>query len=236
MVIHVSPVGVFGEVEFWVSALKVVAVCVFIVVCWAIMGGAGPQGQKHGAEFWHLPGLNNGLANDFKGLASVFVNAGFACGGVEMVGVAAGEAQQPRWNLPRAIKTLMWRIVIFYVFSMLFLSFVVPYTDDNLVGKSNAKSSPFVIAIFNAGIKGLPDLLNAVVMVCVCSVGSSSIYISSRTLHAMAEDGFAFSFFAKTDSRGRPYWSLLFTASIAIILAYLNCSSTGSTVFSWYVT
>ena len=116
---------------------------------------------------------------------------------------------------------------------MIFLSFVVEYTDPDLLGSKNAKSSPFVIAIFNAGIKGLPDLLNAVVMVCVCSVGSSSIYISSRTLHAMAEDGFAFSFFAKTDSRGRPYYALLFTAAIAIVLAYLNCSNTGSVVFSW---
>ena len=150
-----------------------------------------------------------------------------------MVGVVAGEAQHPRHNLPRAIRTLMWRIFIFYIVSMLFLTFVVPYDLPGLVGGSN--SSPFVLAIKDAGIEVLPHILNAVVMVCVCSVGSTSIYISSRTLKAMAEDGFAWQILGKTDRRGRPYVALIFTGIVAAVLAYLNCSSTGAVVFSWYV-
>lgn len=142
---------VFGEVEFYVSALKVLTIVVVIIVMWAIMGGAGPDGQKHGAEYWHLPGLQDGLANGFGGLASVFANAAFAMGGAEIVGVVAGETQQPRFNLPRATRTLLWRLVIFYIISTLFLTFVVPYNDDNLIGASNANSSPFVIAIRDAG-------------------------------------------------------------------------------------
>lgn len=151
-----------------------------------------------------------------------------------MVGVVAGEAEHPRYNLPRAIKTLMWRIFIFYVVSMLFLTFVVPYNQQGLIGTKNANSSPFVLAIKDAGIRILPDILNAVVMICVCSVGSTSIYISSRTLKAMSEDGFVFKFFGKTDKKGRPWVALLFTGSIAIVLAYLNCSSTGAVVFGWF--
>lgn len=84
------------------------------------------------------------------------------------------------------------------------------------------------------GIRVLPDILNAVLLVFVCSVGSSGIYISSRTLHAMAEDGLVFRFFARTDRQGRPYWSLLLTAAVGITLAYLNCSNTGAVVFSWF--
>lgn len=151
-----------------------------------------------------------------------------------MVGVVAGEAQHPRYNLPRGIRTLMWRIVIFYVFSMLFLSFVVPWDDPNLLGGSNAGSSPFVIAIQVAGIQVLPHILNAVLLVCVCSVGSSSVYIASRTLQAMGEDRFAARIFIKTDKHGRPWTSLIFTGAICTILAYLNCSSSGQTVFSWF--
>ena len=128
----------------------------------------------------------------------------------------------------------MWRIVIFYIVSMIFLSFVVPYTSDDLIGGSNANSSPFVIAIRDAGIQILPDILNAVVVLCVCSVGSTSIYISSRTLQAIAEDGFAFRIFARTDRQGRPWTALLFTGAVAVVLAYLNCSSTGAEVFGWY--
>lgn len=233
--IHFCPVRVFGEVEFVISAIKVVSVVAFIIVTWAIMGGAGKNGRRHGAEYWHLPGLENGLHNGFWGMAAVFVNAAFASGGVEMVGVVAGEAQQPRWNLPRGIRTMIWRIVIFYIVSMIFLTFVVPYTNQNLIsGTTNARSSPFVIAIYDAGIDVLPDLLNAIVMLCVCSVGSSSIYIASRTLHAMAEDGFAFALFTRTDKHGRPYAALIFTGAIGIVLAYLNCSATGAIVFSWF--
>ena len=102
-----------------------------------------------------------------------------------------------------------------------------------LIVTNESHSSPFVLAIKTAGIKGLPDLLNAVLLICVCSVGSTSIYISSRTLQAMAEDGFAFKFLRKTDGRGRPVYALIFTMAIATILAYLNASSTGAEVFSW---
>jgi amino acid transporter len=78
LAIHFTPVRVFGEVEFVVSAIKVIAVVVFIIVVWCIMGGAGPDGHTHGGENWNLPGLDHGLNNHFKGLASVFVTAAFA--------------------------------------------------------------------------------------------------------------------------------------------------------------
>ncbi|KAI9811008.1 MAG: hypothetical protein M1832_001085 [Thelocarpon impressellum] len=234
LLIHLAPVRVFGEVEFYVSALKVISVIVFIIVVWAIMGGAGPNGRRHGGENWRLPGLDNGIANGFKGLGAVFVTAAFAAGGTEMVGVVAGEAQHPRYNLPRAIRTLMWRIFIFYIVSMLFLTFVVPYDSKGLVGGKDANSSPFVLAIKDAGIRVLPHILNAVVMICVCSVGSTSIYIASRTLKAMSEDGFAFKAFGRTDQKGRPYVALVFTGAIGTILAYLNVSSTGAMVFGWF--
>lgn len=174
------------------------------------------------------------MHNGFRGLAAVFVTAAFAAGGTETVGVVAGEAQNPRYNIPRAVRTLMWRVFIFYVVSMLFLTFVVRYDADTLVGGSNAHSSPFVLAVSNAGIPAFSDLLNAIIMVCVVSVGSTSIYTSSRTLKGLAEEGFAFSCFKKTDKQGRPYVALTFSAAVGIVLCYLNCSSTGAIVFGWF--
>ncbi|KAL1616870.1 hypothetical protein SLS56_011238 [Neofusicoccum ribis] len=232
--IHFAPVRVFGEVEFIVSTLKILAVVTFLVVIWVIMGGGGPTGRVHGAEYWHRPGLENGVANGFYGFAAVFVTAAFACGGTEMVGVVVGEAQHPRYNLPRAVRMLMWRIFIFYVLTMLFLTFVVPYDDANLLGGSNANGSALVIAINEAGIAVLPDLLNAVVMVCVVSVGSTSIYISSRVMKGLAEEGFAPAWLANTDRLGRPYAALVASGTVGIVLAYLNCSSTGAVVFGWF--
>lgn len=111
-----------------------------------------------------------------------------------------------RRDLPRAINLLMWRIFLFYVLWMFFLTFVVRYDNDDLIGGSRTNSSPFIQAIKGAGIVGLPGLVNTVVMVCVCSVASSSIYIASRTLKTLADNGFAFKLFNKAipkDVHGR---------------------------------
>jgi len=97
LTIHCFPVRVFGEVEFFVSTLKVVSVLGFIVVTWVIMAGGGPDGRRHGGEYWVDPGA---IANGFQGLASVFVTAAFACGGTEMVGIVSGETVHPRYSIP----------------------------------------------------------------------------------------------------------------------------------------
>lgn len=151
-----------------------------------------------------------------------------------MVGIVSGESEHPRFNLPRAIKTLLARIFIFYVVTMLFLTFVVPSNDSRLLGAKTAASSPFVVAIDNAGIKVLPHILNGVILICVLSVGSVSIYISSRVLVSMAEDGFAWHRFSRTDRQGRPVLALIFTGAVGSGLSYLNCSETGSKVFTWF--
>jgi len=102
LAIHCFPVRIFGEVEFVVSTLKVVSVLGVIVVTWVIMAGGGPDGRKHGGEYWVDPGP---LANGFQGLASVFVTAAFACGGTEMLGIVAGETKNPRYLLPPTKKS-----------------------------------------------------------------------------------------------------------------------------------
>jgi len=129
----------------------------------------------------------------------------------------------------------MWRILIFYITSLLFITFVVPSNHPSLLSTTrNAAASPFVIAIKDAGISVLPDILNAVVLICVCSVGSVSIYISSRVLVALAEDGMAPSIFTRTDRSGRPRRALIFTSIIGSGISYLNVSSTGARVFGWF--
>ncbi|KAH7063697.1 AAT family amino acid transporter, partial [Macrophomina phaseolina] len=211
--IHFAPVRVFGEVEFVVSTLKILAVITFLVVIWVIMGGGGPDGRVHGAEYWHRPGLENGIANGFYGFAAVFVTAAFATGGTEMVGVVVGEAQHPRHNLPRAVRMLMWRICVFYQRPRVRLR-----ARDRGGG----------------GIGALPDLLNAVVMACVVSMGSTAVYISSRVLRGLAEEGFAPAVLARTDRLGRPYMALAASGAVGVVLAYMNCSSTGAVVFGWF--
>ncbi|PWW72543.1 hypothetical protein C7212DRAFT_359950 [Tuber magnatum] len=235
VLIHVFPVRVFGEIEFWISSIKVVSVLVFLVVIWVIMGGGGPDGRVHGGEYW----AEGALINGFKGLSSVFVTAAFACGGTEVAGVAGGETKDPMISMPRAVRTLMFRIVFFYVVTLLFLSFVVSARNPALLGSESGgavEASPFVIAIKEAGIGILPDVLNAIVLLCVSSVGSVSIYTASRVLYNMTETGLISSRWGlgEADERGRPIRAIIATTLIAVGLSYMNCSASAATAFTWF--
>jgi amino acid transporter len=194
--------------------------------------GGGPEGGYIGGKYWKDPGAFN---NGFKGLCSVFVNAAFAFAGTELVGLAAAETANPRKSLPTAIKQVFWRIALFYVVCLTLVGLLVPYNNKKLLSGSSsadAKASPFVIAIENAGIKGLPSVMNVVIMIAVLSVGNSSVYGSSRTLAALAEQGQAPRFLAYIDRKGRPIWAII-VASLIGLLCFLAASDKQTEAFGW---
>lgn len=165
----------------------------------------------------------------------MFVNAAFAFAGTELVGLASAETDNPRKSLPTAIKQVFWRIAIFYIISLLLVGLLVPYTDPMLLkadSDADAQASPFVIAIKNAGISGLPSVMNAVIMIAVLSVGNASVYGSSRTLAALAEQGMAPKFLGYIDRKGRPIWALV-VASAFGLLCFLAASDKQAEVFDW---
>lgn len=194
--------------------------------------GGGTNGTYIGGRYWHNPGAFN---NGFKGLCSTFVTAAFAFAGTELVGLAAAETENPRKSLPTAIKQVFWRITLFYVVSLTLVGLLVPYTDPRLLdGKTtaDAKASPFVISITNAGITGLPSVMNVVIMVSVLSVGNSAIYGSSRTMAALAEQGQAPRFLAYIDRRGRPLFSIIIASTLGV-LAFLAATPKQQVTFDW---
>ena len=163
------------------------------------------------------------------------MNAAFAFGGTELVGLAAAETANPRRSLPTAVKQVFWRISLFYVISLLLVGLLVPYSDPRLIsgqGTTNARASPFVIAIQNAQIQVLPSVMNVVIMVSVLSVGNSSIYGSSRTIAALAEQNQAPKMFAYIDRQGRPIVAIAF-ASLLGFLAFLAASKNQYQAFQW---
>ncbi len=198
-----------------------------VLVC-----GGGPQGGYIGGANWANPGA---LHNGFKGLCSVFVTAAFAFAGTELIGLAAAETQNPRKSLPTAVKQVFWRILLFYIVSLTLVGLLVRYDNPKLLSgtaSSDAKASPFVISIQQAGISGLPSVMNVVIMIAVLSVGNSSIYGSSRTLAALAEQRQAPHFLAYIDRKGRPLFAII-VASIIGYLAYLGASSKQQDAFNW---
>ena len=165
----------------------------------------------------------------------MFVNAAFAFSGTELVGLAAAEAANPRKALPIAVKQVFWRITLFYIAALTVVGLLVPYTDERLLSaqsKADAKASPFVIAITNAGIAGLDSVMNVVIMIAVISVGNSSIYGSSRTLAALAEQRQAPHFLAYIDRRGRPLYAILVASAIGL-LSFLAASPQQEDAFTW---
>ncbi len=193
--------------------------------------GGGPDGGYIGGKYWRDPGA---FHNGFKGLCSVFVTAAFAFAGTELVGLAAAETENPRKSLPTAVKQVFWRISLFYIVSLTLVGLLVPYNDERLLkgGSADAAASPFVISIQNAGIEVLPSVMNVVILMAVLSVGNSSIFGSSRTLAALADQGQAPKIFSYIDRKGRPIVAIAFASAIGLI-AYTADSGKEGAVLDW---
>lgn len=232
VVISINFFGVraYGEAEFVFSTIKVLAVVGFIIVSIVLAAGGGPNGHHRGAEYWHNPGP---FAHGFKGVVSVFVTAAFSFGGTELVGLTAAEADQPRKSLPKATKQVFWRILLFYMVSLTLITFLVPSSSPDLFGGSNdVNASPFVIAIKEGGISGLPSVMNAVILVSVISVGSSLVYATSRTLTSLSTQGLAPKICGYVDRAGRPLVAILITNVFGLI-SFIAASGKQAEVFDW---
>lgn len=194
--------------------------------------GGGPNSGYIGGRYWKSPGSFN---NGFKGLCSSFVSAAFAFAGTEMVGLAAAETANPRKSLPTAIKQVFWRISLFYILALTLVGLLVPYDDERLLGSKSADdttASPFVIAIQDAGIQVLPSVMNGVILIACMSVGNSSVFGSSRTLAALADQGQAPAILSYVDRRGRPLMAIL-CAGVFGLLAYLADLEQQESVLDW---
>lgn len=233
VVISINFFGVraYGEAEFIFSTLKVIAIIGFIILSVVLAAGGGPQGHVNGAKYWHNPGP---FANGFKGVISVFITSAFAFAGTELVGLTAAEAAQPRKSLPKATKQVFWRILMFYMLSLTLITFLVPSNNPQLMGSSSydVTASPFVIAIQEGGISGLPSVMNAVILVSVISVGSSSVYATSRTLTSLAEQGLAPKICGYVDRAGRPLVAIVITNVFGLI-SFIAATDKQEEVFTW---
>lgn len=193
--------------------------------------GGAPKGGYIGTRYWHDPGA----FTSFQGFCSVFVVCGFAFAGTELSGLAAAEAANPAKSIPKATKQVFWRIMIFYILATFVVGLIVPSDATFLLGSSgaNTKASPFVVSIQQAGIRGLPSVMNAVITIAVLSVANSATYGSSRTLQALAERKMAPKFLAYIDKQGRPLYCIVLQVAFAF-LAFINeASNTGNVIFTW---
>ncbi|WHY32193.1 amino acid permease [Cytobacillus firmus] len=213
----------FAEAEYWFSGIKVVAVIFFIIIGFSAILGIIPLADRPAPYMEHL--APKGLFP--AGIAIVFVtmmNVIFSYQGSELIGIAAGESEEPQKNIPRAIRNVLFRIIIFYIASIIILSAIFPTQELGIL------ESPFVTLMDLAGIPFAPDIMNFVILTAILSVGNSCIYASTRLLWAMAHDGMAPRIFGKLSKRKVPFTALVFTM-IFSLLSLLTSVFAAETVF-----
>ena len=144
--------------------------------------------------------------------------AGFSFQGTELIGVAAGEAEDPEKNVPKAINTIFWRILLFYIGAFMVIGFLIPYTDPNLLNSSveNVSISPFTLVFDRFGFAFAASFINAIILTAVLGAGNSGLYSSTRMLYALAKEGQAPKIFGKFNKRGVPVPALILTTAIGL--------------------
>ncbi|RNB84828.1 amino acid permease [Brevibacillus nitrificans] len=230
-VINALSVKSFGESEYWFALIKVITVIVFIVIgvlmIFGIMGGQA-------VGFTNFTKGEAPFNGGYMAILGVFMIAGFSFQGTELVGVAAGESENPAHSIPKAIRQIFWRILLFYILAILIIGLLVPYDNPNLISGdiTDIAISPFTIVFEKAGFAFAASVMNAVILTSVLSAGNSGMYASTRMLWVLAKEGKAPKWFAKVTRSGVPINSLIVTALVGA-LAFLSSLFGEGAVYVW---
>ena len=231
--INLMSVKIYGETEYWLSSIKIAFVIIFIVVGLLTIVGMTGVGGAVGFQNWHIGDAP--FHNGFTGFMAVFLIAGFSLQGTELVGVAAGEAANPKKSIPLAIKRTFWRLVVFYILAIGIISFLIPYNSDVLINQhSSVAVSPFTVVFKNAGLNYAATIMNAVILIAVLSACNASMYSATRIIWHLARTNQAPKILAKINRKGTPVNALLATALIGCFF-FLSSFFGSGYVFLWLV-
>ncbi|MFD9628289.1 amino acid permease [Peribacillus muralis] len=224
---YVSVKG-YGEGEYWFSLIKVATIIIFIVVGILMIFGI-MNGEAIG--FKNFTVGDAPFAGGFLATLGIFIAAGFSFQGTEIVGVAAGESENPAKNVPRAVRSIFWRIFLFYILAIFVIGLIVPYTNESLQGHT-IMVSPFTMVFEKVGLAFAASVMNAIILTAVLSAGNSSLYVTSRMLYSMASEGLAPKMFGKLNKRGVPIWGLIVTSLVGMLAFFASVFGDG-VIYIW---
>jgi len=214
-------VKAYGEFEFWFSLIKIVAVIAMIAAGAWLLTGTDRPGQTV-SNLWTHGGF---FPHGISGLVMSFAFIMFAFGGVEMLGFAAAETDQPRRVIPKAINQLIYRVLVFYIGSMAVLLSLTPWSDlvaQLRAGGDTYSSSPFVLVFAGLGEHLAANVLNFVILTATLSVYNSMVYSSSRLLYGMAAEGNAPKSLMQVNKRGVPVRAIVYPGIFTALCVVLN--------------
>ena len=217
-------VKIFAESEFWFSAIKVFAIVAFILLGILAMVGIIPLNG-----FTHAPGISNlyknGIfPNGFSGVFTTMLTVNFAFSGTELIAITAGEAKEPDKTIPKAIHTTLWRLVIFFIGSIVVMAALIPYQ------KAGVTQSPFVYVLKMMGIPYAADIMNFVVLTAIISAANSGLYASTRMLWSLGNEGTIPKNISKTNKNGIPVIALCLSM-LGGLLALLSSIFAADTIY-----
>ena len=234
--INLITVSAYGEIEFWMALIKISAIIFMIILgSYLILTDARPFPENF-SNLWVHGGF---FPNGVSGMVLAMVPVLFSFGGIELIGITAGETENPDKTIPRAINQVIYRILIFYVGTMVVLMTLWPWNE---VG---TQASPFVQIFENVGVMTAANILNFVVLTAAVSVYNSAIYSNSRMLFSLAENSAAPKFLTKLSARKVPVNGILISSGITLLAVVLNYAFpgqifmyllsivTGAIVISW---
>lgn len=233
MIIVINFVGAKGyaEAEFFFNMAKVSMLFGFIILGLIIDTGKAGNGGYIGGRYWQT----GAFANGFKGVCATLITSVFSLGGTEFAVLSASYMRNPKKSIETAMKVIFYRIMLFYFVSIIVVGLLVPYNSNELMGSSDstgAPVSPYVIAIQTYGVKVVPHIINAVILIAVLSVGNSALYSSSRTFYSLAQQGMAPKWFDYVDRNDRPIRAML-VSSIIGIFSFIASYEKQESVFTW---
>ena len=226
--LNLMGVSKFGEFEFWFAIIKIVAVIAMILGGLYVIIANVPTASGIRASFANWFTIDGGFMphglmaqntdGTWTGLLMALVVVMFSFGGTELIGITAGETENPRVTIPKATNGIIWRILVFYILALGVIMAVVPWN------KIDGNSSPFVQIFDSVGVHAAAGILNFVCLTAVMSVYNSGLYANSRMLYSLAKQGNAPAYLGKLTRRGVPAAGVITSAiiiAIAVVVVFV---------------
>ncbi|WP_075691581.1 amino acid permease [Corynebacterium sphenisci] len=224
-IVNMARVRGFGEFEFWFAFIKVAVIIAFLVIGVALILGLLPGtefvGTRHIAESGFLP---NGVSGVSAGLLAV----AFAFGGIEIITIAAAESEDPRRSIAAAVRSVIFRILVFYLGCVLVIIMLLPY--EEIRGADSAAESPFTRVLEQAHLPGVVGFMEAIIVLALLSAFNAQIFATSRLVYSMSRRGQAPTLFARVNREAVPYRAVVMSMIFAFASVGVQVVFSGSAV------
>jgi AAT family amino acid transporter len=217
--VNARSVAAFGRFEYWFAMIKVVAIAMFIVFGGAIVAGIG---SRPATGFSNIASNGGFLPMGWRGVWMAMVFVIFSYMGTEVIAVTAGEARDPQTAVPRAMRNMVGRLIVFYLGAILVLLAIVPW--NRIQPGGDVTASPFVKVFSLIGVPAAAHVINFVVITAAASSMNCNLYLVSRMMFSLARGGYAPAAFGRVSQRGTPVPALLVSAAglaVALVVAFL---------------